>query len=425
MALSPISHSGQLAGYEIVVTKREANNAAAIREAPGTAASQLRVSAQKVSRLMDLVGELSLSVSDTLFSPDIVDLDLSDFEKSAHRLKLVLREVQEAAAELRLVPIGDVFQRMGRLVRELERQTGKEVDLELHGEDTEIDKIVVDQLFEPLVHVVRNSVDHGLEPPDERYAAGKHRRGKITLSAAQVGGDIQITISDDGRGLNREKILARGRERGLIALDEEPEDRELWQLIFKPGFSTAEAVTNLSGRGVGMDVLDNTIKRLRGRIFVDSLWGQGATVVLAIPLSLAFIDSLVMRVGDRLFATPIGVVAEIFRPLCEQLTVITADGGGELVKVRDVMIPICRLDRFYGEKLEKRDSLDEKIILVFQTSQGKIGLPVDELFDQQQVVMKPLQGYLEKIRASFGCALLGTGEVAMMLDCEKLTEGAL
>jgi two-component system chemotaxis sensor kinase CheA len=404
---------------------REANSAVTVREASSAPASQLRVSAQKVSRLMDLVGELSLSVSDTIHSADIAHLDLSDFEKSAHRLKLVLREVQEAAAELRLVPIGDVFQRMGRLVRELERQTGKEVDLQIEGEDTEIDKIVVDQLFEPLVHVVRNSVDHGLEAPDEREAIGKRRRGKITLSAAQVGGDIQITIADDGRGLNRVKILARGRERGLIGPEDEPEDRDLWQLVFKPGFSTAETVTNLSGRGVGMDVLDNTIKRLRGRILVDSVWGRGAKVLLAIPLSLAFIDSLVMRVGERLFATPIGVVAEIFRPLSEQLTVITADGGGELVQVRDAMIPICRLDRFYGEKSDQSDSLEQKIILVFHTSQGKIGLPVDELFDQQQVVMKPLQGHLEKIRASFGCALLGTGEVAMMLDCEKLTKGAL
>ncbi|MGJ0508703.1 MAG: chemotaxis protein CheA [Methylocystis sp.] len=396
-----------------------------VKDASATTASQLRVSAQKVSRLMDLVGELSLSVSDTIYSSDIVDLDLGEFEKSAHRLKLVLREVQEAAAELRLVPIGDVFQRMGRLVRELERQTGKEVDLEVQGEDTEIDKIVVDQLFEPLVHVVRNSVDHGLETPEEREAAGKRRRGRITLSAAQVGGDIRITIADDGRGLNREKILARGRARGLIGPDEQPEDRELWQLIFKPGFSTAEAVTNLSGRGVGMDVLETTIKRLRGRIVVESVWGAGARVVLAIPLSLAFIDSLVMRVGDRLFATPIAVVAEIFRPVYEQLTVITADGGGELVKVRDAMIPICRLERFYGEKDRCPDALDQKIILVFHTSQGKIGLPVDELFDQQQVVMKPLQGHLERIRASFGCALLATGEVAMMLDCEKLTDGAL
>lgn len=373
---------------------------------------------------MDLVGELSLSVSETIHSSDIASLDLTDFEKSAHRLKLVLREVQEAAAELRLVPISDVFQRMGRLVRELERQTGKEVDLEMHGEETEIDKIVVDQLFEPLVHVVRNAVDHGLELPDERQEKGKRRRGKVVLSAAQVGGNIQITIADDGRGLNRSKILDRARQRGLIGPEEQPEDRELWQLLFKAGFSTAETVTNLSGRGVGMDVLDNTIKRLRGRIMVDSVWGAGARVVLSIPLSLAFIDSLVMRVGARLFATPIGVVAEIFRPTCEQLTAITAEGGAEMVRVRDALVPICRLDRFYGEGDQGVDSLDQKIILVFHTSQGKIGLPVDELFDQQQVVMKPLQGHLERIRASFGCALLGTGEVAMMLDCEKLTESA-
>ncbi|MCC3247422.1 chemotaxis protein CheW [Methylocystis sp. WRRC1] len=408
----------------MIVRDGEAQSPGAEALSAAQANSQLRVSAKKVGRLMDLVGELSLSVSETIRSPDIAGVDLSNFEKSAHRLQLVVREVQEAAAELRLVPIGDVFRRMGRLVRELERQTGKEVDLEIHGEETEIDKMVVDRLFEPLVHLVRNSVDHGLESPDDRVAAGKPRRGRVTLAAAQVGGDIQITISDDGRGLDRARILQRARERGFFGADEEPEDADLWKVVFKPGFSTAETVTNLSGRGVGMDVLDHTMKALRGRISIDSVWERGARVVLAIPLSLAFLDSLVMRVGERLYATPIGVVAEIFRPDSGQVTILSAQGGIEVVKVRDALIPICRLDEFYGERNETRTPLERQIIVVFHTSRGRIGLPVDEMFDQQQVVMKPLQGHLERIRASFGCALLGTGEVAIMLDCEKLREGA-
>lgn len=387
-------------------------------------ADLLRVSASKVSRLMDLVGELSLTVSETIRSPDLDGLELTEFEKSAYRLKQVVRDVQVAAAELRVVPVGEVFRRMRRMVRELERQTDKEIELLFEGEDTEIDKIVVDRLFEPLVHVVRNSADHGLEKPDERVALGKPRRGKIVLSAAQVGSDVQIAISDDGRGLDRARILKVARERGFVRADEEPEDASLWPVIFRPGFSTAEVVTNLSGRGVGMDVLHSAMNAIRGRISIESDRGKGTRVILSIPLTLAFLDCLVMRVGQRMYAMPIDSVAEIFRPESEQITSLSASGGREVARVRDAFIPICRLDRFYGEAPAGDTALDQQIVVVFQTSRGRIGLPVDEMFDQQQVVMKPLQGHLETIRASFGCALLGTGEVAIVLDCERLGAGA-
>ena len=373
---------------------------------------------------MDLVGELSLTVSETIRSPDLDGLELTEFEKSAYRLKQVVRDVQVAAAELRVVPVGEVFRRMRRMVRELERQTDKEIELLFEGEDTEIDKIVVDRLFEPLVHVVRNSADHGLEKPDERVALGKPRRGKIVLSAAQVGSDVQIAISDDGRGLDRARILKVARERGFVRADEEPEDASLWPVIFRPGFSTAEVVTNLSGRGVGMDVLHSAMNAIRGRISIESDRGKGTRVILSIPLTLAFLDCLVMRVGQRMYAMPIDSVAEIFRPESEQITSLSASGGREVARVRDAFIPICRLDRFYGEAPAGDTALDQQIVVVFQTSRGRIGLPVDEMFDQQQVVMKPLQGHLETIRASFGCALLGTGEVAIVLDCERLGAGA-
>jgi len=384
----------------------------------------LRVSADKVGRLMDLVGELSLSVSETIRSSDLEGLELTEFEKSAHRLMMVVREVQDAAAELRLVPIGDVFRRMRRMVRELERTTEKEIDLVLEGEDTQIDKLVADRLYEPLVHVVRNSADHGLEAPADREALGKPRKGRITLAASPVGGDIQITITDDGRGLDRERILARARARSLFGPDEEPDDGVLWKVIFQAGFSTAETVTNLSGRGVGLDVLNTAMKELRGRISIDSKGGQGTKVLLAIPLTLAFLDSLVMRVGARLYATPIDVVAEIFQPGSEQITRISAEAGVEMVRVRDALIPICRLQQYYREPTSELAPLEKLIIVVFNTSAGRIGIPVDEMFDQQQVVMKPLLGQLEKIRASFGCALLASGDVALVLDCERLAEGA-
>jgi len=391
--------------------------------ASAQAAALLRVSADKVSRLMDLVGELSLSVSETVRSPDLDGLELSEFEKSAHRLMMIVREVQDAAAELRLVPVGEVFRRLRRMIRELERQTGKKIELVLDGEDTAIDKVVADRLYEPLVHVVRNSADHGLEPPEERIAAGKPESGRIVLSAAQVGSEIQITVADDGRGLNRRRILARARERGLVGAVEEPEDHVLWKVIFQPGFSTAEAVTNLSGRGVGMDVLNSTMKDLRGRIAVDSIWGRGAEVVLSIPVTLAFLDCMVMRLGNRLFATPIDVVADIFQPGDDQILDISADDGTEMVRVRDDFVPIRRLEHFYGEDDSRLTPLGKSIVVVFNTSSGPVGLPVDEMLDQQQVVMKTLVGQLENIRASWGCALLGTGEVALVLDCERLAAG--
>lgn len=384
-------------------------------------AALLRVSAEKISRLMDLVGELSLSVSETVRSPDLAGLDLTEFEKSAYRLMTIVREVQDAAAELRLVPIGEVFRRLRRTTRELERQTGKKIELVLGGEDTAIDKVVADRLYEPLVHVIRNAADHGLESPELRLAVGKPDTGRITLTAAQSGSEIQITVADDGRGLNRERILARARERGLIGTDEEPEDHALWKVIFEPGFSTAEAVTNLSGRGVGMDVLNATMKVLRGRIALDSELGQGTRVLLSIPVTLAFLDCMVMRLGCRFLATPIDAVADVFKPSDEQILAISADNGLEMVRVRDQFVPIRRLEHFYGEEDSALTPLKDSIVVVFHTSSGPIGLPVDEMLDQQQVVMKPLVGQLANIRASWGCALLGSGEVALVLDSERLS----
>lgn len=401
-------------------------NLAMEKEAEGTGqgGGLLRVSAEKVSRLMDLVGELSLSVSEVVRSPDLTGagIDLTEFEKSAHRLTMVVREVQDAAAELRLVPVGEVFRRLRRMVRELERQTGKQIELILEGEDTAIDKVVSDRLYEPLLHVIRNSAGHGLETPGERKAAGKPETGRIVLAAAHLGSEIQITIEDDGRGLNRERILARARERGLVSAEAEPDDSSLWRLILEPGFSTAERVTALSGRGVGMDVLNSTMKDLRGRIAIGSQNGQGCRVRLSIPVTLAFLDCLVMRLGRRLFATPVDAVASIFRPSAGQIVEIPGEEGGEMVRVWESYVPICRLPHFYGEESAGLTPLDRSTVVVFNTSSGLIGLPVDEMLNQQQVVMKPLTGQLENIRASWGCALLGTGEIALVLDCERLAQ---
>lgn len=392
---------------------------------PATASADtglMRVSSEKISRLMDLVGELSLSVSETVQSPDLNGLVLSNFDTAVHRLNMIVREVQDAATDLRLVPIDDVFRRLRRMVRELERQTGKSIDMVIEGGETAIDKLVADKLYDPLLHVVRNSADHGLEPPAERSANGKPEQGRITLSAAQVGSEVQIIVADDGRGLSRDRILKKAREKGFFGPDEEPEPSALWKCIFEPGFSTAETVSNLSGRGVGMDVLNSTMTALRGRIAVDSTAGAGTRVALHIPVSLAFLDCIILRLGEQLFAVPIDVVSEIARPAPGELLGISAEGGSEMFRLRGKHIPICRLDHFYGTPQSGNPS-STGVLVVFNTTSGAIAVPVDEILDRQQVVMKPLVGRLAAVRASWGCALLGTGEVALVLDCERLGAG--
>lgn len=396
----------------------------------------MRVPSERIARLMDLVAELSLSVAETVRSPDLAGLELQHFETAVHRLTMIVREVQDAATEMRLVTVDEVFKRLRRMVRELERQTGKKIEIIIDGADTQIDKLVADRLYDPLLHVLRNAADHGLEPTSDRIAVGKSEVGRIYLSAAQIGSEVRIVLADDGRGLNRDRILAKARERGFFGPDEEPEPSALWKVIFEPGFSTAENVSNLSGRGVGMDVLNTTMAALRGRIVVDSTQGQGTRVALHIPVSLAFLDCIILRLGTQLFAVPIDVVSEIAQPNPGELTRISADGGRELFHLRGESIPVCRLDQFFiGMEYSVRPAAQSgphgisasttSMVVVFQTASGRLAVPVDEVLDRQQVVMKPLVGRLSHIRASFGCALLGSGEVALVLDCERLEIGGI
>lgn len=382
----------------------------------------MRVPSERISRMMDLVAELSLSVAETVRSPDLDGLELSHFETAVHRLMMIVHEVQDAATDMRLVAIDDVFKRLRRMGRELERQTGKKIDIQTVGAETQIDKLVADRLYDPLLHVLRNAADHGLETPAERETAGKPELGRITLSAAQVGSEVRIVVEDDGRGLNRTKILAKARERGFFGPTEEPEPATLWKVIFKDGFSTADTVSNLSGRGVGMDVLNTTMTQLRGRIMVDSSEGKGTRVALHIPVSLAFLDCLILRLSNLLLAVPIDVVSEILRPDANQLSKISAHNGAEVYMWRGGSIPVCRLPDFFDGITAEAPS-DQQIIIVFQTASGPLAVLVDEILDRQQVVMKPLSGRLSQVRASYGFALLGNGDVALVLDCERLVQG--
>ena len=380
----------------------------------------MRVPSERISRLMDLVAELSLSMAEAVRSPDLAGLDLPHFDGAVHRLGMIMREVQDTATEMRLVPVDEVFRRLRRMVRELERETGKQIALRIEGGDTLIDKLVADRLYDPLLHVVRNAADHGLEPAAGRKAAGKPEAGEILLAANQVGSEVRIVVADDGRGLNRARILAKAREKGLFGPAEEPEPARLWPVIFQPGFSTAEAVSSLSGRGVGMDVLNTAMTALRGRITVDSEEGRGTQVRLFIPVSLAFLDCVILRRGTTLFAVPIETIAEIVQLTPGALLRLTADGS-EALRLRGGTLPVCRLEEFFtGLPV---DDADAALAAIVQTDLGRSAVPVDEVLDRQQVVMKPMAGRLAQVRASFGCALLGTGEVAIVLDCARLCEG--
>jgi two-component system chemotaxis sensor kinase CheA len=388
------------------------------RSVPSGQDMYLRIQADKVTQLLDLVGELSLAAAGVTQHPDLEGLESEGFESAVHRLENLVRELQDLASSLRLVPVGTVFKRMQRLVRDLSRQTGKPVDLVLKGGDAKVDKSLVDQLLDPLMHLIRNAVDHGIERPEERVAAGKPEKGRVTLVAAQQGREIHITVADDGRGLDRGAILARAREIGLVDADEEPDDNTVWNYIFHSGLSTAQEVSSLSGRGVGLDVVQAAIQSLRGRVMVKSLPGLGTGISLCIPLTLAFLNSIVVRLRGRLYAIPIDVVSDIIQPGAEQVTRASADNV-EVVRVRDELTPVCRLQHFYKEGGEE-SPLAEQILVVVQTTSGMLAVPVDEIVDQQQVTMKPLQGQVRDIRASAGYALLGSGEVAIALDCERL-----
>lgn len=383
----------------------------------------LRIKAAKVTHLLDLVGELGLVAATVTHHPKLEALELDGFDLAVHNLELLIREIQDLTSGLRLVPVGSVFIRTQRQVRDLSHQTGKPINLIMTGEDTELDKVLLDQLSDPLMHLVRNAIDHGLESPAERLALGKPEQGTLTLAATQQGREIQIAVTDDGRGLNRAKILEKARAGGLLDPTEEPDDSAVWRYIFHSGLSTAAEVSNLSGRGVGMDVVQTTIQSLRGRITVDSQPNQGTCITLHIPLTLAFLDSLIVRSQNRLFAVPIDEVAEVAQPTASQVIGISADSE-QVVRMRNQLIPVCHLPRFYGETDTQRQ-LTEQVLVIVHTGQGLLGLPVDEVVGQQQITMKSLQGQLKNIRGGSGCALLASGDIAIALDCEQLSQELL
>ncbi len=395
--------------------------ASAPATAGGPAATEttgfVKLDTLKLDHLVDLVGELVIAQSMVVQNPEVQKLTSRTLDRCLRQLSRTTAELQRNAMSLRMVPVRGAFQKMSRLVRDLAAQQQKQIQLLLEGEDTELDRNIVEKLSDPLVHMVRNSVDHGLEGPAERMAAGKLSLGTIVLSASHQRGGICIRISDDGRGLDASRILAKARERGLIGPDEEPDTSRIYEMIFMPGFSTAEKVTDLSGRGVGMDVVRRNIENLRGKIEIDSVPGEGTTFTIILPLTLAIIDGLLVGVGDDRYIIPTLSVRESFR--ARPGMVSTIQEHGEVVSVRGRQTPVLRLGPYLGRP-SRAVKPEDGIMVVVESGDSCRALLVDELIGKQEVVIKSLGQSFQNQHLLAGAAVLGDGSVGLIFDVDSL-----
>ena len=385
-------------------------SAAAAPPAAAEAESSIRVSVDKVDALINLVGELV--ITQAMLKQVSGGLDPALAERLTAGLELLernTRDLQEAVIGVRMLPVDAVFRRFPRLVRDLSARLGTQVRLRTIGEGTELDKGLIEKIADPLVHLVRNSIDHGLEAPDVRRAAGKDETGTITLAASHQGGHIVIEVADDGRGLDRARILAKAQERGL-QVPENPTDAQVWDLIFQPGFSTADQVTDLSGRGVGMDVVRRNIQALGGEVQLESGIGRGTRVVIRLPLTLAILDGMVVSTGGEILILPLSHVLEALQPQAEDIR--TVAGDGRVLRVRGEYLPMLSLADHYGYRHEGRESL----VVVVEGDGQKLALEVEELVGQQQVVVKNLEKNYRRVPGISGATILGDGRVALIVD---------
>ena len=383
------------------------------------AAGVVKLDTAKLDSLVDLVGELVIAQSMVVQNPDVQGIQSLQLARHLRQLSRITTDLQRTAMSLRMVPIRGAFLKMSRLVRDLAASQHKQVQLLLEGEETELDRNIVEKLGDPLVHMIRNSVDHAIEAPAERIAQGKPALGTIRLSAAHQRGGIVIRIADDGKGMDRDRILAKALERGLVKPDTDLSESEIFSLIFLPGFSTAEKVTDLSGRGVGMDVVRRNIENLRGKIEIQSAPGKGTTFTILLPLTLAIIDGMLVGLGNDRYIIPTLSIRESFRPRPGMVS--TIQGRGEVVSVRGRQTPLLRLDRHLGRPAKAR-TLEEAIIVVVESGDAARGLLVDELLGKQEVVIKSLGQAFQDQNLLAGSAVLGDGSVGLILDVDTLVK---
>lgn len=383
---------------------------------------EVRVSTDKLNKLFDLVGEIITIESMVVNNKNLEGLRLPDFQIASGMLNKLIRELQKITMSIRMIPLEGLFNKMSRLVRDLSRKFGKNIQLEIHGQETEMDKNVIEQLSDPLVHMIRNSIDHGIENEHLRLDAGKNPVGRIILGASYQGNEIHITVEDDGAGLNRHKLIEKAQSRGLFyGNPSELTDKQVWQFVFEPGLSTAKEVTDVSGRGVGMDVVKKNIEKLRGSIDIESRTGFGTKITFRIPLTLAIMDAMLIRVGTSKYALPILSVRESFQPKKQDIT-ITMDGI-EVVKVRNELYPIIRLHDLMRREPDN-DDLEKGILMMLSSHEKKVCLFVDEILGQQQAVVKPLSEYIGDVEGITGCMVMADGKIGLILDVESLLQKA-
>ncbi|QOJ21406.1 MAG: chemotaxis protein CheW [Gammaproteobacteria bacterium] len=396
---------------------KPSNKAGSATAASTNETSSIRVSIEKVDQMINLVGELV--ITQAMLAQTASQLDPVIFEKllsGMSQLERNTRDLQESVMSIRMMPISFVFSRYPRVVRDLAAKLNKRVELKTVGENTELDKGLIEKIADPLTHLVRNSLDHGIEVPEKRVAAGKSAQGTITLRAFHQGGSIVIEVSDDGAGLNRGKILAKAKERGLPVSDG-MSDQEVWSLIFEAGFSTADTVTDVSGRGVGMDVVKRNIQSMGGRIDIESALGVGTRISIRLPLTLAILDGLSVAVGDQMFIVPLNYIIESMQPTAADIK--TVSGHGRVVQVRGEYLPVIALHEVFNLH-PNVTAVHEGILVILEAEGHKAALFVDDLIGQHQVVIKSLESNYRRVQGVSGATIMGDGKVALILDTAAL-----
>ncbi len=377
----------------------------------------IRVELNKLDNIINLVGELVIAESMVTRNPAVQDIDNENYYRATHQLRRICNELQDASMSLRMVPLTGIFKKMVRVVHDLSRKMDKPIKLDIIGGETEVDKTVIEQISDPLVHIIRNSCDHGLEFKEERVSVGKEESGRITIEGRHEGGEVWIIVQDDGRGLNREKITEKAISNGIIEADEILSDAEVWQLIFHPGFSTADQVSDVSGRGVGMDVVKRNLEKLNGRIDINTVPGHGTSMIIRIPLTLAIIDGMLIKVGQSQYTIPTLAIKKSLRFDPELITI--SPDGSEILRLRDDFIPIIKLGELLNQA-EAMSKMEDGILIVVDDSGSQIALFADEIIGQQQTVIKGLSKYIQSARGTSGCTILGDGSVALILDIKSI-----
>lgn len=410
---------------EQITVEKPLRNELSRQNMPSQNESIMSVNASRIEHIMDLLGEIVIAQSMVIENPDLAGLDLENFNKSARQLTKITSELQNEIMSIRMVTMSSAFYKMKRLVRDMSRKLDKKVKLNIIGEDIEVDKKVIECITDPLMHMVRNAMDHGIESVEERLMRYKSEEGQITLEAHHEGKEVIIRVKDDGRGMSKEELLRKAEENGLLTRpSDEYTDEEIYNLIFLPGFSTKKDISEFSGRGVGMDVVVKNIEAIGGKVILESCIGRGSTFIIRIPLTMAIIDGMHIRVGETSYTLPTISIQESFRP--SEKHIITCMDEKEMLMIRGECYPVIRLHELYKIETQKK-KLTEGIVIRIGAGDKQACLFVDEILGQQQVVIKPLPKYIanmKRIGGISGCTLLGDGSISLILDCEGMIEKA-